>query len=158
MPGISCDQRYRDRGSDFPALGQPVLWRLHFAGAGVSSLARADCRALAKGSAARFSLSLQPGNGGAEPARMCKLSSARSGGLCPFFFPWLWFFSQAVCPCGAGRMLEEQCAAVPHCRETQVAWIPCRAWEHHSFEFSLLSFQVPLFSQTTVINCLPLSS
>ena len=120
----------------------------------MSSLARTGCRAGAKSSTACFSLSPQPGNGEAEPMGMCKLSSACGGGLCPFLFPWLCFL-QPSCPCGAGRMLAEQRAAVPHCGEAGVAQSPYRAWEHHSFEISSWSFQVPLPSGTIVISCVP---
>lgn len=82
-----------ERGSDLPPLGQPVLWRLRFPRAGGSNLARAGCRAGAKGSAACFSLSLQPGDGGAEPVGMSRLSSACGGGLCLFLCPQLSGFS-----------------------------------------------------------------
>lgn len=95
------------KGTERGAVISPLLASLSSGGCftrvGASSLARMGCKAVTKGSAACFSLSLQPGDGGAEPMGMCKLSNACGAGLYPFLFPWVcFFFSQAV-PVEQGR-------------------------------------------------------
>lgn len=103
------------KGTERGAVISPLLASLSSGGCftrvGASSLARMGCKAVTKGSAACFSLSLQPGDGGAEPMGMCKLSNACGAGLYPFLFPWVCFFSaklslwsregagRAACPC-----------------------------------------------------------
>lgn len=106
-----------ERGAVIHPLSQPLLWRLHFTRAGVSSQVWTGCRAGAKVSAAWFSLWLQPGHGGTKPVGMGKPSSARGGGLYSFSSGSFFFFPQPSCLCRGGRMLAEWWAVVLLCGE-----------------------------------------